>query len=62
MRDIRVVADLDGPGAAHVASQVATLVNPVGIAPGTPLDDVTTFTGFGRRHFLASAPACQFAR
>ena len=43
VRDIAVVADIDGPGTAHVASQVATLVNPVGIAPGTPVTEVTTF-------------------
>ena len=41
--DVGVVADVDGAGTAHVAAQVATLVNPVGIGPGTPIADVTTF-------------------
>ena len=43
--DIRVIADLDGAGSTYVAAQVATLINPVGIGVGTPLEDVTTFTG-----------------
>jgi Ca2+-binding RTX toxin-like protein len=43
--DIRVIADLDGAGTGHAAAQVATLINPVGIAPGTSIHDVTTFTG-----------------
>jgi hypothetical protein len=42
---VGVVADLDGAGATHVPAQVATLVNPVGVAPGTAVADVATFTG-----------------
>jgi large repetitive protein len=42
---VGVVVDLDGAGDTHVAAQVATLVNPVGVAPGTAVADVTTFTG-----------------
>ncbi len=45
VQDIRVIADLDGAGTKYAAAQVATLINPVGIAAGTPLEDVTTFTG-----------------
>lgn len=45
VQDIRVIADLDGAGSRFVAAQVATLINPVGIGVGTPLEDVTTFTG-----------------
>jgi Ca2+-binding RTX toxin-like protein len=42
---VGVVADLDGAGATHVPAQVATLINPVGVAPGTAVADVATFTG-----------------
>ena len=41
--DIGVIVDLDGAGGAHVPSQVATLLDPTGVAPGTPILEVTTF-------------------
>ena len=43
--DVGVIADLDGAGNAYTAAQVAVLVNPVGVGPGTPIQEVTTFTG-----------------
>ena len=45
VQDIRVIADLDGTGGRFTGAHVATLINPVGIGAGTPLEDVTTFTG-----------------
>ena len=44
VQDIAVIVDHDGAGTAHVPSQVATLINPVGVTPTTPVADVTTFT------------------
>ncbi|MEK0085706.1 type I secretion C-terminal target domain-containing protein [Benzoatithermus flavus] len=43
--DIKVIVDLDGSGSHYVPEHVATLMNPVGVGPGTPLHEVATFTG-----------------
>jgi hypothetical protein len=43
--DIKVIVDLDGAGSRHVAEHVLTLMNPVGVGPGTAAHDVATFTG-----------------
>jgi len=39
-----VIADLDGPGTRYVPSQVATLVNPVGVTADTAIHDVAATT------------------
>lgn len=43
--DLKLIVDLDGSGSRYGAEHVATLINPVGVAPGTAVQEVATFTG-----------------